>query len=173
MGINFFGEHEQNPPEVSSITRHQILVWVSDSSLRSKIRGLQVLIANELPSIRRESPICKTENLEVDLKTDPLSLVSTSKSVGDETAGAFSSALIEKKNKSIFNQVRDTAKALLKYKPSLPQVTLTPHEGVSRGWDVNNYRWRNAIFPDLDQDFRRANNSSLIAFSISPLPHPK
>ncbi|KAJ7775945.1 hypothetical protein DFH07DRAFT_73021 [Mycena maculata] len=58
----------------------------------------------------------------------------------------------------------------------LPTPALPMYETVSRGWDATNLRWRNVVWPSLDQDFQRVQNNSDAAWKLewnTPSVQPK
>ncbi|KAJ7509313.1 hypothetical protein B0H11DRAFT_1901440 [Mycena galericulata] len=98
-------EKSTTPPQVENIIRSQIFMWVADSSLRSKIRGV-VFVAkcvhiynrsnlrqNNVRDIRRRWPIVETEEVKIDLATGH-HVVGTAGLRGDQEDGGFSLSAI-------------------------------------------------------------------------------
>ncbi|KAJ7904905.1 hypothetical protein B0H13DRAFT_2510018 [Mycena leptocephala] len=57
-------------PKISFITRNQVIMWISDPSLKSKVRGLLVLMTTYIPNIRTRQEFVVKENLDVHFATD-------------------------------------------------------------------------------------------------------
>ncbi|KAJ7645898.1 hypothetical protein DFH06DRAFT_1136067 [Mycena polygramma] len=185
FGINLFDCDEENevipPPQVTSVNRNQIWVWVRDDSVESTLRGLIILIAETIPDIRTRLKRSRKESIDVELQSGRILAQS---SHGKNIDGGFSLAVIpvvrEKyvevkpmRNTSTLQKFRARArKALRRIHQPAPQVTLIPTEGVSRGWDVTNSKWRNVMYPNLDKHFQPFTTASpdpfLVTYKILP-----
>ncbi|KAK7028604.1 hypothetical protein R3P38DRAFT_932410 [Favolaschia claudopus] len=68
MGINLSPPvSEMSLPRISFIARKQVLIWVSDSTSKAKIRGVLVLLTNYLDNIRTPKALCISEQQLVKL----------------------------------------------------------------------------------------------------------
>ncbi|KAJ7496839.1 hypothetical protein FB451DRAFT_204831 [Mycena latifolia] len=177
VGINVYACNT----EFSSLNRNQVFLWVQDPSLKSKMRGLVLLLSNIVYDIRRCSTIDVLEKLKINLETGQT--ITRETVMGkDETDSSLSLSAVsvsQKKHKVkpernkkplAIRRARTRAQHLIsKIKPPSPQITLAVHESVSRGWDATNNQWRNAIYPQLDKHFRvidRAAESHLVAYKV-------
>ncbi|KAJ6578909.1 hypothetical protein DFH09DRAFT_1276316 [Mycena vulgaris] len=171
LGINFFGRNAelivnitQNeivpPPQVSCVNQNQIFLWVPDPNLRSMMRGIMLALNGNFPDIRRRSEILRADNLKINLETGQTTESKTMLGK-DETDSAISlSCVALGKFKRTFRRI----------KPPAPQVSLAIQESVNRGWDVTNYQWRNAIYPELDKHFQpvlHSQDQTLVAYKIA------
>ncbi|KAJ7188955.1 hypothetical protein C8R46DRAFT_1056260 [Mycena filopes] len=184
FGINFLDVNSKNewmqPPRVSYINRNQIFIWVEDPELRSGMRGLILLLSNQVPDIRRRSPILSTTFLKVPLASGQTCEHPTNR--GNDACASYLGVVpvAQPQDKIAPEAPRTrnrrqkfkaaTKKALKRMQTAVPQVSLTPCEFVSQGWDVTNKEWRKAVYPGLDKHFRpvTTQDRSLVAYTISP-----
>ncbi|KAJ7433119.1 hypothetical protein B0H11DRAFT_2376969 [Mycena galericulata] len=171
-------EKSAAPPQVENIIRSQIFMWLPDSNLRSKIRGVVFVLSvstsftsesaqiynrsklrqNNVRDIRRRWPIVETEEIKIDLATGH-HIVGTAGPRRDEDGG-FSLSAIPVDQKEYRPELEpDSTKKLsplekmkikwVKRKFTAPQVTLAAHELISRGWDATNSQWRTVTMPEF------------------------
>ncbi|KAJ7188967.1 hypothetical protein C8R46DRAFT_1184220 [Mycena filopes] len=186
VGINFCPYEEERlvqPPQVSYINRNQVFIWVKDDRLRSGTEGTVLFLTNEIPDIRRRSQIIKYHEAEMDFQT--ARTITSKIHHGKAKDGGLSLALLPlpetehrpgpsssfKKfpvglgSKKIFRRAKPTPR---------PQVTLTPNEVVSQGWDATNNKWRDAIYPKFDKYLHLIDTATpiadptVVAYTISP-----
>ncbi|KAJ7721488.1 hypothetical protein B0H16DRAFT_1602515 [Mycena metata] len=187
LGINFNPYKDKDsecliqPPQVSFINRNQVFVWVQHDRLGAE--GTTIFLTNEIPDIRRRSQIIKDNEAQIDFQTGQI--VNSDIHRGNERDGGFSLATLTLPDRPKYSvqspsavkklQAR-TRKALEKVKSApRPQVTLTPNEAVSRGWDATNNRWREPIYPQLDMHLESVVDTAaaivdptVVAYTISP-----
>ncbi|KAJ7478754.1 hypothetical protein B0H11DRAFT_2028561 [Mycena galericulata] len=151
-------------PQISSILRNQIVIWVHDPDLRSKSRGVLLLTSTYIPDVRTDKRLTihetTTANLDVQWSQDPP--VAEPVEVPYNAATWVSVAALNKSKKKISSTVGKFFDKL-SFKSSAAAgksstAELPIYETVSRGWDTTNKRWKNVLWPTLDQDFRRVNN---------------
>ncbi|KAJ7503201.1 hypothetical protein B0H11DRAFT_1988234 [Mycena galericulata] len=147
-----------------------------------------MLLSDYVKDIRTRSRLDTVNECTVHLETGE-KIHSVSSVTRDERDGAISLDVIPmhqkkytpeavkyKKPSALKRFGTQTMKTVQKISPRSPspQLTLVAQEVVGRGWDVKNYRWREAIYPELDKHLRvpRANDPSLVAFQISPYELP-
>ncbi|KAJ6577891.1 hypothetical protein B0H19DRAFT_1370951 [Mycena capillaripes] len=131
-----------------------VIIWISDPTLKSKVRGLLVLMTTYIPNIRTTKALELGEELEVHFATniskkDPppppgnmdLSLSITPIEANKSQKNSLSELFTDIRRKWSPNK-----------EPTLADLPL--QEYISRGWDVGNGRWRSAAWTSLDKDFR-------------------
>ncbi|KAF8185839.1 hypothetical protein K438DRAFT_1836409 [Mycena galopus ATCC 62051] len=160
MGINVYCP-KANPklPKISFVTRNQVIVWISDATMKSKVRGLLVLMTTFIPNIRTPEELFVQEQLDVHFQTN-VTVENTAAHQPSTTEEAMplslSLAAIEttksRQNRltELFTDVR--RKVTPKKRPALADLPL--QEYISRGWDPDNGSWRDVIWTSLDKDFR-------------------
>ncbi|KAF8132185.1 hypothetical protein K438DRAFT_1947941 [Mycena galopus ATCC 62051] len=175
MGINLH-RNEDNPklPRISFITRNQLIFWISDPTLKSRVRGVLVLMTVSrycevamsvlidpntktfIPDIRTPEDLFIQEELDVHLQTD----AETNQPIPatDKTTMALSLSMApidtqKSRKKSISELFADIRRKVATAKePVLADLPL--QEYISRGWDDTNKTWRPVLWTRLDQDFR-------------------
>ncbi|KAJ7509244.1 hypothetical protein B0H11DRAFT_1961880 [Mycena galericulata] len=127
-------------PPISSILRNQIVIWVHDPDLRSKARGVLLLTSTYIPNVRTDERLSIYESTTANLNAQWSQDTPVAEPVEEpyDAATSVSVAALDKSKKR--------------------SSMLPMYETVSRGWDTSNKRWKNVLWPTLDQDFQRVNN---------------
>ncbi|KAF8215329.1 hypothetical protein K438DRAFT_774462 [Mycena galopus ATCC 62051] len=158
MGINLRpAASKKPPPQISFVNRNQVLIWVSDPSSKSRIRGIMVLMSSFLDNIRIEEELSIYEQQVVELGNVSLNTPQETQKPGTislsiaqvQKQGARSSHKVLAEMPSLFTK-------LLQRSPSCSLTDIPPHEYLARGWDASNNEWRRVLWPALDKDFRAA-----------------
>ncbi|KAJ7898421.1 hypothetical protein B0H13DRAFT_807012 [Mycena leptocephala] len=159
MGINLRPAGSEKPlPQISFINRNQVLIWVSDPTLKAQIRGILVLMSSYLDDIRTEEKLSIYEQEEITLKAGPL--IQTKGE--DHKPGTISLSIAQVQNQSASgsNKFASAVPAFISklgQRSSVsPLTSIPPHEYLARGWDANNNEWRSVLWPALDKHFRAA-----------------
>ncbi|KAJ6596551.1 hypothetical protein B0H10DRAFT_1960142 [Mycena sp. CBHHK59/15] len=166
-------------PEISSVTRNQTMLWISNHNLKAKGYGVVVLSTYYVPDVTTTTRIFAVEKEVVDLAETRLTrtfgpsvhatasvesryegLPATDKSAAKHGAAVALSV-------GALNLSEPKAKAgLLKrvFKPRteepINQITnIRLHEYKARGWDATLNRWRQPIYPTLDKSFHKTTDS--------------
>ncbi|KAJ7030828.1 hypothetical protein C8F04DRAFT_714100 [Mycena alexandri] len=169
MGINLLPVENAGLPKISFITRNQVVIWISDPTLKAKVRGLLVLMTTYIPNIRTRKALIVQEELNYHFATSnsPENAPPPPPSAVDAMAVSLSMAPIEtqrsrrKSISALFTDVRRKWSANKERTLDLPL-----QEYISRGWDATNETWRSAVWTSLlDKDFR---NTELDKASTSP-----
>ncbi|KAJ6562450.1 hypothetical protein B0H19DRAFT_97799 [Mycena capillaripes] len=158
MGINIRDSENAGLPKISFITRNQVIIWISDPTLKSKVRGLLILMTTYIPNVRTRQGLELQEELEVHFATNTAENDSPPPpAIGTETMAMSLSIAPIKTSKSqktslteLFTDVRRKFNA--NKESTLADLPL--QEYISRGWDVTNKIWQSAIWTSLDNDFR-------------------
>ncbi|KAJ7628760.1 hypothetical protein FB45DRAFT_1004256 [Roridomyces roridus] len=166
MGIGFYGREERRIsklPAISHVLRNQIILWVADSTLKAKMRGMIVLTTTYIPDIKTSEPLTIVEDQTVDLRLKHAVATKDNPSFSEGHVAANSVAIgvfePQQKKKSGMQRFMDNLRATSTKQPSVP-VEVPLYEYTSRGWDATNEQWRNTIWPRLDADFADAGLSS-------------
>ncbi|KAJ7121110.1 hypothetical protein C8R44DRAFT_172017 [Mycena epipterygia] len=153
MGINILPE-DAGLPKMSFITRNQVIIWVSDPTLKAKVRGLLVLMTTYIPNIQARRALIIQEDLDIHLATDTTqNNMPPPAPIGEKMALSLSIAPIktDKARKKplidLFTNIGRKAK-----EPTLADLRL--REYISRGWDPTNKTWRSVLWTSLDENFR-------------------
>ncbi|KAF8185843.1 hypothetical protein K438DRAFT_1836412 [Mycena galopus ATCC 62051] len=160
MGINVH-RNEENPklPKISFITRNQVILWISDPTMKSRVRGLLVLMTTFIPNIRTPELLFVQEELDVHFqaegdpaeKNPPTPPAAGEKSMALWLAVAPIDTKKSRKN-SITELFADVRRKAANKEPTLADLPL--QEYISRGWDDTNKTWRGVLWTSLDKDFR-------------------
>ncbi|KAJ7033425.1 hypothetical protein C8F04DRAFT_1104696 [Mycena alexandri] len=185
VGINFYPYAEDSdclvqPPQVTYINQNQVFIWVKNDRLGAE--GTTIFLTNEIPDIRRCSQIIKCNEAQLNFETGQITNSTILR--GNEKDGGISLALLPLpenkfqpgKSPSALHKLQTGTKTVFRKVKSTPrpQITLTPNEAVSRGWDATNNRWREAIYPQLDKCLNPVHTAAtitdptVIAYRISP-----
>ncbi|KAJ6567954.1 hypothetical protein DFH09DRAFT_1155508 [Mycena vulgaris] len=159
--------YKEGLPSISFVLRNQIIVWVYDSDLRTKGRGILLLTSTYIPDALTRECLTIYETTTADLSNpwteDPP--VADRDPGPQDAAMSVSVAALDKSKKrrppSILGKFLD--KISFKSSGSEGDDTtpaLPMYETVSRGWDATNMRWRNVIWPTLDHEFHGVSNNS-------------
>ncbi|KAJ7144430.1 hypothetical protein C8R44DRAFT_759903 [Mycena epipterygia] len=162
-------------PQISAILRHQIMLWVHDPKLRTQAQGVLLLISTYIPDARTNERLTAQEvvTAKVNVPWDQEPPVAA-KDVAtyDVAAMSVSAAALDKSKKKrpssfigkLVHRVRSSVPQSDEAIPRLPMYETV----VSRGWDTTNMRWKNVIWPTLDQDFQpvHTNKSKRAAWKL-------
>ncbi|KAJ7495290.1 hypothetical protein FB451DRAFT_1477946 [Mycena latifolia] len=151
-------------PTISSVLRNQILVWVSDPGLQSKGRGILLLTSTYIPNARTDKCSTLIKSTTVNLNQDPPVAVRRAANpvVAADDEGT------ERAEMSVSVAPLDTLSLKPDIAPELPV-----YETVARGWDAKNMRWKNDIWPTLDDTFHGVpDNSKKATWKLQWPPDP-
>ncbi|KAJ7188956.1 hypothetical protein C8R46DRAFT_1024168 [Mycena filopes] len=125
-------------PKVSHVDRHQMFIWVQDTSLRSKLRGIVVVITSTVPDIKEPATIeSPSPPNHIVIDVPPANI--TQKDTGSSTlsyVGLHAKKLL---------QALPFGNTKAEYPP--------PTESGNVAWDVTHQRWISPAFPSLEQSF--------------------
>ncbi|KAJ7889765.1 hypothetical protein B0H13DRAFT_2341350 [Mycena leptocephala] len=162
--------HKSGVPQVSSIVRNQIFIWVYDPELRSKARGVMLSTSTYIPNALIDERLTMHESVtayldgactrgkfmhrhakyDSYLSTDtPIDAPMKSPTLGKSKKNQRWSTLLTLCDKLFLTSTGKVAR------PQLPVM-----DTISRGWDVENMRWNNVVWPLLDPYFQRIKESS-------------
>ncbi|KAJ7819096.1 hypothetical protein B0H13DRAFT_1921908 [Mycena leptocephala] len=162
--------HKSGVPQVSSIVRNQIFIWVYDPELRSKARGVMLSTSTYIPNALIGERLTMHESVtayldgactrgkfmhrhakyDSYLSTDtPIDAPMKSPTLGKSKKNQRWSTLLTLCDKLFLTSTGKVAR------PQLPVM-----DTISRGWDVENMRWNNVVWPLLDLYFQRIKESS-------------
>ncbi|KAJ7258642.1 hypothetical protein C8J57DRAFT_529306 [Mycena rebaudengoi] len=168
MGINLRPAGSEAPlPQISFINRNQVLIWVSDPTLKARRRGIVVMMSSYVDNIRTEPKLSIYEQGEIELGARSLNVGNLSKFETEENEpGTISvrAAQVEKQGETAFKKNRGWLPSFLAklgrcffanlgQRSSGGNITeIPPYEYLARGWDTRNNEWRKVLWPALDKD---------------------
>ncbi|KAJ7110956.1 caspase domain-containing protein [Mycena epipterygia] len=155
--------HKPGLPPISAVLRNQIVIWVYDPDLHSKVRGLMLLTSTYIPNALTDESLTIHERTTADLNarwTDDPPVSGRDEEPYDAAMSVSVAALDKSKRKRTPNILRKLVSRFSSKASADATSPLPMHETVSRGWDATNMRWRNVCWPTLDQDFRRVHEKS-------------
>ncbi|KAF8190628.1 hypothetical protein K438DRAFT_913543 [Mycena galopus ATCC 62051] len=165
MGINLHPSGSEKPlPRISFISRNQVLIWVSDPTSKSRIRGILVLMSSFVENIKMEEEkvsIYGHEQVELSSGslTAPRPLVKEEK----HKPGTISLSIAQVQHQATLgpNKLRAAVPAFItklgRRSGVAPSALIPSYEYLARGWDANNNEWRSVLWPALDKHYRPAN----------------
>ncbi|KAJ7756048.1 hypothetical protein DFH07DRAFT_482767 [Mycena maculata] len=175
LSVGFaFGTHFWNtdvegipvhPPQVSSVNRHQIFIWVFDPQSKIPIQGFVLVFSTMVSDIRRKGQIEWDASLKIDIESGIASELEGGRKPHEDTS--FFVGIVP------MPQSGDKDKSPRLNPP--PPVTLTPQPITSIGWDSKYAQWRDPVYPKLDKKFRplEQGDASLVAYAIGSFPKEK
>ncbi|KAJ6461396.1 hypothetical protein C8R45DRAFT_533023 [Mycena sanguinolenta] len=154
-------------PPISSIVRNQIVIWVKDPGLRSQGRGVMLLTSTYIPNALTDGCLTISSRVTANLNAASAPNVPVGEALDIPDGMLVSTAVAPldkaKKKKKPSKITRLIHK--LPFKSSAPaglssEQQLPMYETVSRGWDTANMRWRDVLWPTLDDQFRIIDSKS-------------
>ncbi|KAJ6451269.1 hypothetical protein C8R45DRAFT_1042151 [Mycena sanguinolenta] len=146
-------------PQISSIVRDQIVIWVKDPGLRSQTRGIMVLTSTYIPDALINEPLSSHSMTTVDLSTTTTQNipVGVPVTVPDEAGVSVSVATLDRSKTKQPSRISKLFGRLSLKSSSSGKTSLTSqlpmYETVARGWQSENMRWRDVLWPTLDHQF--------------------
>ncbi|KAJ6456935.1 hypothetical protein C8R45DRAFT_1033910 [Mycena sanguinolenta] len=158
MGINLRPPGSKTPlPKISFVNRNQVLIWVSDPTSKARVRGIMVLMTSYLDNIRTEEELSIYEEEMIKLGSLKGPQVIPQESEAETISLAI--AQVQMQAAPRFSKLRGVplfSTKLGQRSSVCPLADIRPHEYLARGWDANNNKWRQVLWPALDKDFRAA-----------------
>ncbi|KAJ7855007.1 hypothetical protein B0H14DRAFT_3136436 [Mycena olivaceomarginata] len=161
MGINLHPAGSEKPlPQISFINRNQVLIWISDPTSKTQIRGIVVLMNSYLDNIQTEEKLTINEQEEIDLEAGSLNKPQTKQEQHEPGTISLSIARVQNQSANSSNKFGAAAfiAKLSQRSSAAPPIDtcIPPDEYLARGWDVHNNQWRSVLWPALDKHFRAA-----------------
>ncbi|KAJ7810985.1 hypothetical protein B0H14DRAFT_2861346 [Mycena olivaceomarginata] len=172
LGMYLRKKKQRELPQISSILRNQVMIWVSDPDLKAKGMGILLLTSTYIPNALTNESLEIHETTVVDLKAGMNQDTSLPEHHEKPYEAAMSVSVAALK-KSKTEQTPGMLGKLLNYlspnsSPNQPHVptSLFMNETVSRGWDATNMRWKNVVWPTLDKNFCSVHTSKHAAWKL-------
>ncbi|KAJ7309441.1 hypothetical protein DFH08DRAFT_1049749 [Mycena albidolilacea] len=173
LGMYLHKKKQRELPQISSVLRNQVMIWVSDPDLKAKGMGILLLTSTYVPNALTNESFEIHETTSVDLKSSCMSHDTSFSEQPDKPSEAAMSVSIATLKKSKKDQTPGMLGKLLSYlspksstnQPPLP-TSLFMNETVSRGWDATNKQWKNVVWPTLDKDFCSVHTSKHAAWKL-------
>ncbi|KAJ7653601.1 hypothetical protein DFH06DRAFT_1204101 [Mycena polygramma] len=157
---------ENNPaasPQILSVNRHQIFVWIYNPRAKIQIQGVILLLSAIVPDIRNQRKMVWSQTLKLDPGTGQL--MERPRTDHDRLhGGSLSSAMVTlpKVGGGFLEKIKEGAKSVAKIFSTTPcPMSLVPQEIESVGWDNRRNDWRDPIYPALDKKFQSLEDPSL------------
>ncbi|KAF7371355.1 hypothetical protein MSAN_00771600 [Mycena sanguinolenta] len=153
-------------PQISSIVRHQIVIWVKDPALRSQGRGVMLLTSTYIPDALLDEPLASHSRTTVDLSrtTTPNIPTGVPVAVPDETGLSVSVAPLDKSRTKEPSRISKLFGRLSLKSSASGKMPLTPqlpmYETIARGWTPETLKWRDVLWPTLDRQFGLIDNNT-------------
>ncbi|KAJ6534419.1 hypothetical protein B0H10DRAFT_132180 [Mycena sp. CBHHK59/15] len=150
-------------PQISSILRNQIMVWVSDPTSPAKGRGILVLTSLYIANIQTNDTLTIYERISANLANhsnwvdDPPTAFENPTT--HNAAMSVSVAALHRPDTRKTSGVLHKLRKLVKFPSSSGSkgntvLQLPLYDAVSRGWDATNQRWIDVVWPSLNSKFQ-------------------
>ncbi|KAJ7247108.1 hypothetical protein C8J57DRAFT_1360008 [Mycena rebaudengoi] len=148
--------HGPELPQISSVFRNQIMIWVFDPKLQAKVRGILLLTSTYIPDIKISTSLSIRETVVADMNSD-WTMNPPARSDGAPTSEAAASvslaALDRSKTKNKFGLIKKIGGKLRGQSSEKPEPFELPlYQTVSRGWDPTNKEWKHVLWPTLNKE---------------------
>ncbi|KAJ7087109.1 hypothetical protein C8R44DRAFT_900749 [Mycena epipterygia] len=168
MGINVVNRKNPNDPalpEIAFISRNQTMLWISDSNLKAKARGIVILTCSSIPDVETTDQLAIVEEQVVDLQRSAANMLDKIPAEYNASLSLLVGEIDATKNKpNLLKQILN--KVTPKSTPEPQLVDLPLHEFKARGWNATLNRWRQPVYPALDINFRNATESSTAVWNL-------
>ncbi|KAJ6610364.1 hypothetical protein B0H10DRAFT_413024 [Mycena sp. CBHHK59/15] len=165
LGMNILPNKLYTPglPQISSILRNQIMIWVSDPTSPAKGHGILVLTSMYIPNIRTNDTLTIYESISANLANNPSWVDDPPTAFENATthnaAMSVSVAALHRPDTRKISGVLHKLRKLVKSSSSSGSkgktvLELPLYDAVSRGWDATNQRWKNVVWPSLNSKFQ-------------------
>ncbi|KAF7366996.1 hypothetical protein MSAN_00958400 [Mycena sanguinolenta] len=154
-------------PRISSIVRDQIVIWVKDPGLRSQCRGVMLLTSTYIPDALCDERLTIHSRTTVDLSTTSTQNipVGVPVAVPDELGVSVSVVPLDRsktrqssKISKLFGRLSLKSSSTSGKMAAMPQLPM--YETVARGWQSENMRFRDVLWPTLDRQFGLIDNNT-------------
>ncbi|KAJ7153037.1 hypothetical protein C8R43DRAFT_452278 [Mycena crocata] len=173
MGINVVNRADPNDttlPDISFISRNQTMLWIPDSALKSKGRGIIVLTCSYIPDIQTPDQLAIVEEQTVDIqhtRNDSPSLDKAPAIYNASLSLLVGAADVAQEKKEKPNWMKQIVRKLKpKSTPGSQLADLPLYEVKARGWDVTLNQWRLPVYPTLDAKLHNVTEDSSPAWKL-------